>query len=295
MFVLYINDLADHLKDCNVIMYADDTSISVSCNTVKEAVEEMNKILEIVSDWLKFNRIALNINKCKYMIFENKSNKNAVKEAVIKIDNILIEKVSQIKYLGVMLDHKLNFNANAENVVKKLNKKLGFLRRQGSKMDEISRTLFYKSLVQPHIDYCSFLINMSDKKFLDLIQKIQNKFIRAIKLKNRMENHELVRKQLNIVNVSIRVNVNVLKTFNRINNRKLPIELNKRITLISTKNKYSLRQGNSFNVPNYLTKVGKKSFFYSAQKMLNEANEYIKKNKLENKNTIENYCKFLSN
>jgi Reverse transcriptase (RNA-dependent DNA polymerase) len=295
LFILYVNDLVNHLKDCSVIMYADDTSISVSCNTVSEATEIMNNVLKTVSDWLKFNRIALNISKCKYMIFENKSKKNTTNDPIIEIDGILIEKVNQIKYLGIIVDEKLNFNKNSEIIVKKLNKKLGFLRRQGSKMDEASRILYYKSLVQPHLDYCSFLLNMSEKSFLDSIQKIQNKFIRAIKMKKRMENHDLVRKEINIVNVSTRININIMKAFNRIINKNLPLELNKRITLVNSKNKFNLRHGKAYNVPKYLTKVGRKSFFYMAQELLNEANEFIKKNKLENKNLIVNYINFLSN
>ena len=40
-------------------MYADDTSISLSYKTLKEANEKISHILEVVSDWLKFNKIAL--------------------------------------------------------------------------------------------------------------------------------------------------------------------------------------------------------------------------------------------
>ena len=50
LFILYINDLVNHLKDCDIIMYADDTSISVACESLKEANEKMNRILSIVSD-----------------------------------------------------------------------------------------------------------------------------------------------------------------------------------------------------------------------------------------------------
>ena len=293
LFILYVNDLVEHLRNCSVIMYADDTSISVSSENLDEAADAMNSILEIVSDWLKFNRIALNINKCKYVVFDNKPKKNKKGVVEIKIDNISIERVDQIKYLGIIVDEKLSFNKNSENVEKKLNKKLGFLRRQGCRMDEMSRILYYKSLVQPHLDYCSFLLNMADNKYLKKFQLIQNKFLRAIKLKKRMENHDRIRKELNIVNVSVRINFNIIKAFNRIYSKKLPFELYKRITLNCTKNKYSLRQANDFNIPKYLTKVGKKSFFYSSQMLVNEGNAYIKKHKLENNNV--NCIKFLSN
>ena len=58
---------------------------------------------------------------------------------------------------------------------------------------------------------------MSDKSFLDLFQKIQNKFIRAIKIKNRMENHE---SEMTIVNVLTRLKINVMKTFYRIKKKE---------------------------------------------------------------------------
>jgi hypothetical protein len=294
LFILYVNDLVNHLKDCDIIMYADDTSISVSGSTTEEVIDKMNNILKIVSDWLKFNRIALNKNKCKYIIFSNRQKKNLVKNVDIVIDDTIIENVDQIKYLGVIVDEKLDFSKNSELVIKKLNKKLGFIRRQGFKMNEASRVLYYKSIVQPHLDYCSFLIHMSCKSQIDKMQKIQNKFLRAIKLKKEMSNHDLVRKELNICNVYVRINVNILKSLNRINTNKMPNELIKRIKIVSNKTRHNLRQGTEFNVPKYYTKVGKKSFFYYGKNLMNQANRYISKNKLQNNNIINNYCKFLN-
>jgi len=73
----------------------------------------------------------------------------------IKIADQEIEKVNSTKYLGVYLDSKLKFNDHGNYIIKKMNKKLGLFRRTYRKLNEESRALYYKSLIQPHIDYCS--------------------------------------------------------------------------------------------------------------------------------------------
>ena len=45
----------------------------------------------------------------------------------VKIDNEELECVSQIKYLGVMIDNKLKFNSNVDYIVKKVARKISFL------------------------------------------------------------------------------------------------------------------------------------------------------------------------
>ena len=105
--------------------------------------------------------------------------------------------------LGIMLDNKLKFNKNAEYVLKKLNKKLGFLKRIGYKMNEFSRILYYKSLIQPHFDYCSVLFHMMDKGWMKKFETIQRKFIKAVKLKKDILNYDDVFKEIKITRVII--------------------------------------------------------------------------------------------
>ena len=289
LFIIYINDLVNVLSQCDTIMYADDTSITVSARTLNEAVELINKALENVSDWLKFNRIALNISKSKFMIFNSKGNYNAH----LYIDNNEIERVEELKYLGVIVDDKLKFNKNGEHVLKKLNKKLGFLRRNGFKMNEFSRTLYYKSLVQPHLDYCSFIFNIMDKGWIDKFQIVQNKFIRAIKRSDNY-NYQLIRKELKIVQISIRINVNALKTVNRLISKEMPSDLYDRIKRNRENRIRSLRYGNKFRLPSYLLINSQKTFFYDAISKYNDLQDYVLRHNLNNNNFIDNCIKFFS-
>ena len=45
---------------------------------------------------------------------------------IFKINNVIIEKVSSIKYLGFIIDKELKFNDHMEFICKKIGEKLDF-------------------------------------------------------------------------------------------------------------------------------------------------------------------------
>ena len=79
----------------NFIIYVDDTTLSSTLNTFNDNIHNDNldslindKLLKI-DEWLKINKLSLNISKSKYMTFQ-KANKN-VQMLTMNIDNINIE------------------------------------------------------------------------------------------------------------------------------------------------------------------------------------------------------------
>ena len=51
------------------VHFADDTTVASA--TFASAVDKMNNGLKIVDEWLKTNRLSLNISKTSYMIFSD--------------------------------------------------------------------------------------------------------------------------------------------------------------------------------------------------------------------------------
>ena len=88
--------------------FASDSDI----NNVHATV---NRELVGVDNWLKANRLSLNISKTSYMIISNQ--KTAIE---IRIRDSIITKVSTVKFLGVTLD--LTFNDHVKNVTTKISK-----------------------------------------------------------------------------------------------------------------------------------------------------------------------------
>ena len=77
LFIIYINDISNSTTFFNFIMYADDTSLSSSINTSftssKQFVRDINSALQQVHIWLSVNKLSLNINKTKYIVFKSKN------------------------------------------------------------------------------------------------------------------------------------------------------------------------------------------------------------------------------
>ena len=71
LFLLYINDLPE-ATSFFTNLFADDTSFQMSSSNLELLVSVANEELEKASIWFRSNRLTLNVNKTKYMIFRNK-------------------------------------------------------------------------------------------------------------------------------------------------------------------------------------------------------------------------------
>ena len=70
LFLIYINDLASVSSDLYSILFADDTNVFVTGDNLQSITAKMNDGLNNIVDWLCANRLSLNINKTKFMVFK---------------------------------------------------------------------------------------------------------------------------------------------------------------------------------------------------------------------------------
>ena len=71
LFLLYINDLRYSLKYSTVSHFANDTSIIYSSIHLKTIETNLNYDLKCVLEWLKSNRLSLNVGKTKLLLFRS--------------------------------------------------------------------------------------------------------------------------------------------------------------------------------------------------------------------------------
>ena len=96
-----------------------------------------------------------------------------------------IEQTTCEKDLGVFIDSELKFQYHIAESIKKANQKLGIIKRNFSHLDKDSFLCLYKSLVRPHLEYCSCVWSVLFKK--DAIS-IENTQRRATKLVHHIQN-----------------------------------------------------------------------------------------------------------
>ena len=117
LFVLYINDLEYSLKHCNIIQYADDTTIYLSCKDTCKLKSNLEYDLKCVNDWFLANKLSLNLDKTKYMHF-NYGKLHPLQK--LKFGNKDINYTNNMKFLGLIIDEKLSWNKHADYINKKL-------------------------------------------------------------------------------------------------------------------------------------------------------------------------------
>uniref|UniRef100_A0A672F466 Reverse transcriptase domain-containing protein n=1 Tax=Salarias fasciatus TaxID=181472 RepID=A0A672F466_SALFA len=151
LFTLFINDLCMTSKKLKFILFADDTNILCSGKKLRNLMHDVMTELTYLNHWFRLNKLSINMEKPKYILFGNKKTKT---EERMIIDNNEIERLTETKFLGVILDEQLNWKPQIKNIKIKLAKSVGLLNKTKLFLNYKARYILYSSLVMPHLSYC---------------------------------------------------------------------------------------------------------------------------------------------
>lgn len=147
------------------------------------------------------NKLAVNVSKCKFIIFHNKGkkidmqghsiyfnmneiNKLQLPEKIIPLERIYNNSPKQenrfYKYLGILLDENFTLNYHFDHLCNKLSKGLFCLSRAKNYINTKSLKTLYYALFHSHLLYCSLILNCSSNKNLKRVFTLQKKAIRII-------------------------------------------------------------------------------------------------------------------
>ena len=68
LFCVYINDIVNHIKHANILIYADDIKIFTVINSVEDS-RLLQADLKLVAKWCDENGLILNTSKCSVISF----------------------------------------------------------------------------------------------------------------------------------------------------------------------------------------------------------------------------------
>ena len=172
LFVIFINDLPDAVAS-TIKIFADDTKLYRKVNNDQDRQilqEDIDKLYKWAQTW----QLRFNASKCKVM---HKGYNNKKSEYIM--ENISLEKVTDEKDLGVIVDAELKFHKHVSQIVSKANQILGVVKRTFSTLDKDIFPLVYKGQVRPHLEYGTVIWH---PHYISDIKKIENVQRRATKL-----------------------------------------------------------------------------------------------------------------
>ena len=114
-FSILINDLVNSSNKFKFLMYADDTTIYFNLEDFPIENREVliNNELEKVNKWLKLNKLAVNVDKTKSMLFHKR---RPVTPIQFSMNNRIIDVVQYFNYLGIMLDADMSWKTHVAMV-----------------------------------------------------------------------------------------------------------------------------------------------------------------------------------
>jgi len=263
LFIIYINDIVSVLNHSEICLFADDTLLFVTGETAEECVRKMDSDLIKVQMYLEMNKLKLNATKTKAMVINGDTNLDIV------VNNEVIEKVQNIKYLGVYVNNKLKFDVHIDYTCKKLAKKIGFLMRIRNKLDYQTAINIYNTIIKPHFEYCSTILYLGTNQMCERLQRLQNRAMRCILKCERLTHSVLMLDSLMWLSVKQKVVFNVMMFIFKIKNNMLPIYLKRQLINVSEVQPYLLRNNQDFRLPNLLSSASQNNLFYKGTKYFN--------------------------
>lgn len=175
LFNLFINDIK--FSESRMLLYANDLKLFRIIKNSNDS-ELLQNDLNYLYNWCDFNNLYLNVSKCKVMTFTKKRTPYLHN---YHFNNSKFIRVYQNKDLGVLFDTSLTFNSHYISIQNKASSFLGFIKRscQDFKNPTALKAL-YCSHVRSVLDYNSIIWSPSTLGPKQILESIQNRFLRII-------------------------------------------------------------------------------------------------------------------
>ena len=154
LFLLYINNFPDDVI-CNIVIYADDTTLYSKCDQASDLWEQLQLASELESDqrdtvdWGTRRLFDFNTGKTQ-LVLSDLSNNTAIN---VKMDGCVPEEKSSFNLLGLTFSPKLDWDPYIVSIAKSASKKIGALIRSMKFLSPEVALYLYKSTTRPCIEY----------------------------------------------------------------------------------------------------------------------------------------------
>ena len=140
--------------------------------------QTMTSELAQISDWLKANKLSLNIKKTYYKVVSG--GKRQPNDLNIKIDNQKISPVFKTKILGVVVDSNLSWKEHISYITGKIARGIGVITKARKYLNKDSLLILYYSFIYPHLIYCNHVWGAATKTHTRTLCTLQIRAVRII-------------------------------------------------------------------------------------------------------------------
>ena len=174
---MFLNDLFLCIKQSALHNFADDNTITATCNTLTGLLKTLEQESESAVSWFKQNRMIVNADTFQAIILNKKESEAKYK---LSIDNNDIESTESVKLLGITTDDRLRFDQHVSNLCSKAVMQLNALGRLQKYMGKPEKVAIVNSFIYANFNYCPLVWHFSTCESIRKIEKIQKRCLRIV-------------------------------------------------------------------------------------------------------------------
>ena len=259
LFNIFCNDIYLNIVHCNLILFADDTTLYASHKNPTYLNYMLQSDLNNLDIWFKSNMLSLNISKTNVM---NINLKNTTTTNTIKLGDITLPTVDTTKFLGVIIDNKLTWSKHINTTISKISANKNLLAKAKHLLTPEAKKHIYYAHIHLHLIYANTVWSghMTSKQKKSL-EKIQKHCIRSITNSKKNSHTDPQFKSLKIMKINEINRYELCKLAYRVKEKLLPKALLEMFDAQGKKmHKYSTRYKNLPNIMKHVSSEFNKSF-----------------------------------
>ncbi|GBL89240.1 RNA-directed DNA polymerase from mobile element jockey [Araneus ventricosus] len=180
LYSIFTSDFPSHPRTITCL-FADDSAVLAQGTTIKYILRTLQSFLVSLEEWLTKWRIAVNTDKTKAIIFRKGcTNFNPTN---LELFDETIEWVTEVKYLGLIIDNKLTFRQHISYLKEKFWAKIYLclpLIGRNSSLSLENKLILFKQVLRPILTYAAPIWGLAAPSNRKKVQTLQNKLLRII-------------------------------------------------------------------------------------------------------------------
>ena len=209
LFLIFVNDLPEHITNSKIVLYADDTILLFSDSDFNNIKRNIEMDLSAAQNWFQTNKLHVNVKKTQWMLFGTQQRLKQVDNCSIFLGENKLERVYDYKYLGVKMDSNLRWDVHIECMCTKISQRLGVIQRVHKYVDHCVAKMLYNSLVLSVFDYCDIIYGSCCDTLKHRLQKLQNRGARLLLHLNNRSHVLPMLNQLKWLDIDSRIKMHV--------------------------------------------------------------------------------------
>ena len=177
LFLIFIINVTNVLTpDAKAKLFADDLKSYVRIANDSDA-SVFTAMLGKISDWAHTWQLPLSTSKCCYMIIYNRC--GSIPQS-FTLNEAELEKVSEVKGLGILFSNSTNFTNHISSIIGKAKQRLFLIQKSFVSCDSAALIKAYKIYVRPLLEYCSQVWSPHHITDIARIESLQRAFTKRL-------------------------------------------------------------------------------------------------------------------